>query len=144
MVTVLVAEVDQAERELIAFRLEAAGYTVRTCGTGLTALNAIGRDIAAMVVEQQLPGLDGLEVCRLVRADPATADLPVMMLSHTATEDEVVAAFAVGADDWLAEPAGIHDIRTRLTGLLDRCYRHPHHHTTPDHYRPRHARSSEC
>jgi DNA-binding response OmpR family regulator len=126
-VLVLVAEDDRLERDLIAFRLECAGFQVRARATGPAALHAVNPAVCAVVLEQRLPGLDGLQVCRVLRADPMTVDLPILMVSDTVTEDEAIAAFAAGADDWLPEPAGIHQLRTRLTGLIARRRRHPDH-----------------
>jgi DNA-binding response OmpR family regulator len=138
-----VAEDDKEKRDLIAFRLEQAGFSVRTCANGPAVIDALGTsDPAALVVEQRLPGLDGVQLCRLLRGNPVTADLPVLMVSDTPTE-ETLAAFAGGADDWLPEPAGIHDLQLRLGALLARCRRHPLTTTAPLRgYRPRHPARS--
>jgi DNA-binding response OmpR family regulator len=131
MVTVLVAEDDRTEREVIAFRLAAAGFGVRAYRTGASVLAAATADVDLVVLEQRLPGVNGLQLCRRLR-NPATADLPVLMVSDTATEDETLAAFAAGADDWIAEPAGLAQLRTRVTALLGRRRRHAGHYHAAD------------
>ena len=125
MQRILVAENDTGERDLMAFHLEQAGYAVRTCATGDAALDAIDRDVTAVVLEERLPGLSGLEVCRRLRAVPATAGIPILVVSNTGTEAETAAAFAAGADDWLAEPVRPREFQLRVRALVARWQRQP-------------------
>ena len=96
-----------------------AGHQTRVTVTGPATL-AGARDDAPdlLVMNPALPGLDGLEVCRRLRADPATAGLPIIMLSvfHHATE--VIAAYTAGADDYLGKPYDNSDLLTRAETLL--------------------------
>ena len=128
MTRVLVAEDDKDERDLMAFRLEQAGFEVLTRATGEGVLEALGSGVAAVVLEQHLRGRSGLEICSLVRAHPGTEDLPVLMVSNTGAEEEALAAFAAGADDWLIEPLHARQFEIRVRSLLGRCRRHPHRH----------------
>ena len=124
MAVVLVAEDDNTERDLISFRLELGGFQVRACATGSAVLDNLDAEVVAVVLEERLPDLSGLDVCRMLRHDPETADVPVLMVSDTGTEDEALAAFDAGADDWLVEPLHVRDFHARLNGLLGRCRRH--------------------
>jgi DNA-binding response OmpR family regulator len=124
---VVVAEDDNTERDLIAFRLEQGGFQVRAHATGAAVLDSIDADVVAVVIEERLADLSGLDVCRFLRRDPATADIAVLMVSNTGTEEEALAAFDAGVDDWLVEPLHIREFHARLNGLLGRCRRHPHH-----------------
>jgi DNA-binding response OmpR family regulator len=127
MAVVLVAEDDDTERDLISFRLEQSGFQVRAYGTGAAVLEGLDADVVAVVLEERLPGLSGLDVCRALRHDPATVDIPVLMVSNSGAEEEALAAFAAGADDWLVEPLHVREFQARISGLLGRCRRHPHH-----------------
>jgi DNA-binding response OmpR family regulator len=127
MAVVLVAEDDNTERDLISFRLEQCGYQVRAYTTGAAVLKGIDTDVIAVILEERLPGLSGLDLCRTLRHDPTTADIPVLMVSNCGAEEEALAAFAAGADDWLVEPLHVREFQLRLAGLLGRCRRHPYH-----------------
>ncbi len=122
---VLVAEDDRDERDLMAFRLEQAGFDVVTCATGEDVLDLLDGDVVAVVVEQNLAGRSGLEICRALRDSPGTRNLPVLMVSNTGAEEEAIAAFTAGADDWLVEPLHARQFQTRVQSLLNRCGRHP-------------------
>ena len=126
MARVLVAENDTDERDLMAFRLEQAGFDVQTCRTGDAVLDAIDPDVVALVLQERLRGLSGLEVCGRVRSTPEFADLPVLLVSTSGAEEEALAAFTAGADDWLVEPLHAWEFETRLRSLVQRCHRHPH------------------
>ena len=128
MARVLVAEDDKDERDLMAFRLEQAGFDVLTRSSGEGVLEALADGVVAVVLEQRLQGRSGLEICAMVRAHPGTEDLPVLMVSDNGAEEEALAAFAAGADDWLVEPLHARQFQTRVQSLLDRCGRHPHRH----------------
>ncbi len=125
MARVLVAEDDKEERDLMAFRLEQAGFDVAAYATGQDVVAAVDTGVVAVILEQHLEGTSGLEICRTLRANPGTADVPVLMVSNTGAEEEALAAFAAGADDWLIEPLHARQFQTRVQSLLNRCGRHP-------------------
>ena len=84
---VLVVEDEPDIAALIAYQLTREGYRVETAGTGLEALQAVGRDIPDLVVlDRMLPGVDGLEVCRALKRDPRTMQIPIMMLTARSEE----------------------------------------------------------
>ena len=134
MARVLVAENDKDERELMAFRLEQAGFDVEACATGRAVLDALdGEDapadeVVAVVLEQHLPGESGIGICTALRARPGAEDLPILMVSASGAEEDAIAAFEAGADDWLVEPLHARQFQTRMQSLLNRCGRHPHRH----------------
>jgi CheY-like chemotaxis protein len=103
--TVLVAEDADAVRDLIAFGLHSVGYDVVTADNGHDAL-ALARTCLPdlMVLDVGMPGLDGIEVCYLMRERPATADIPVIIVSARAEATDIDLAYAAGADDFLAKP----------------------------------------
>ena len=98
--TVLVADDDEDILQLVSFRLERAGYTVVTAADGPEALAAARQhqpDLA--VLDVMMPGLNGYEVTRQLRADPATAAIPVILLTARVQEADVSRGFEAGADD---------------------------------------------
>jgi putative two-component system response regulator len=102
---VLVIEDDRTQRQMLTRLLEAASYEVVGLADGETGLRAVVEHQPDMVLlDLNLPRLDGFEVCKQLRADPATATLPVIIITgHTSTED-MVAALDAGADDFVTKP----------------------------------------
>lgn len=103
--TLLVVEDDPANQALLRGLLEAEGYHVQVTGDGPSGLRAItGQSPDLVLLDVGLPGLDGYEVTRRVRSDPAHATLPILLLTDRAGVDEVVTGLEAGADDFIAKP----------------------------------------
>jgi putative two-component system response regulator len=102
---ILVVEDDPTQRQLLIRLLDSSGYAAIAVGDGETGLRAINEHQPALVLlDLNLPRLDGFEVCRRLRADAGTATLPVIVITgHTSTED-MVAALDAGADDFITKP----------------------------------------
>ncbi|PWJ56088.1 Response regulator receiver domain-containing protein [Quadrisphaera granulorum] len=121
MTTVLVADDDLDIRELVAFKLAQAGYEVRSAPDGAAALDlarAGGVDI--VVLDLMMPGLSGLDVCAELRRQEATADLPVIMLTARAQDQDVASGFAAGADDYVVKPFSPRELVSRVQAVLGR------------------------
>ena len=119
--TVLVADDDDDILQLVSFRLERAGYTVVTAADGQQALAAARQhqpDLA--VLDVMMPGLNGYEVTRQLRADPATAAIPVILLTARVQEADVSRGFEAGADDYLRKPFSPQELRSRVQAILAR------------------------
>jgi putative two-component system response regulator len=102
---VLVVEDDSTQRQLLLRILEREGYAALGVADGETALRAVVEHRPEMVLlDLNLPRLDGYEVCRQLRADPLTATLPVIVLTGHTSVDDMVRALDGGADDFLAKP----------------------------------------
>ncbi len=113
--TVLVVEDDQANRALLTALLERAGYRAVTANdgpSGLAAALELAPDL--VLLDVGLPGMDGLEICRRLRADPRTVTLPVVLLTGRTSVDDVVAGLDAGADDFLAKPFHEAELLARL------------------------------
>ena len=97
---------DEAARYVVRRVLEKAGYRVREAASGLEALAAVREERPAMIVlDVQLPDINGLEVCRRLKADPSTLDIPVLQTSATfITADRKIEGLESGADGYLAQP----------------------------------------
>ncbi|BCJ45716.1 hypothetical protein GCM10010168_58640 [Actinoplanes ianthinogenes] len=119
--TVLVVDDDENVRDLATFRLQMAGYHTVTAADGCTALTLVAATRPDLVVlDIAMPGLDGLSVCYRMHADPATADIPVIMLSGMATATDIDLAFVSGAEEYLAKPLNPADLVRRVGWLLPR------------------------
>jgi DNA-binding response OmpR family regulator len=119
--TVLVADDDEDILQLVSFRLERAGYTVVTAADGPQALAAAREhqpDLA--VLDVMMPGLNGYEVTRQLRADPATQAIPVILLTARVQEADVSRGFEAGADDYLRKPFSPQELRSRVQAILAR------------------------
>ncbi len=132
---VLVVEDDPANATLAEAVLSRAGHRVLHAADGVAALEiARRRSPDLILLDVSLPGaLTGLDVCRALRADPATARIAVLMLSGWAFDSDVQAGRAAGADGYLAKPFLAADLRSRVQELLDRASAPaPARHQAPD------------
>jgi len=109
-------------RELIVHHLAREGYRCRAVGSGAEALTeAHARAPALVVLDLMLPGIDGLEVCRRLRADPATAAVPIIMLTAKADEVDRVVGLEMGADDYVVKPFSPKELVARVRAVLRRA-----------------------
>jgi DNA-binding response OmpR family regulator len=102
--------------------LENAGYTVRTASNGQDALKMIARERPDLIVlDIIMPGLDGLEVCRRIRADPYIAKLPILFLTAKGRPNDVAQGLDAGGDDFLTKPFEVVELPARVRALLRRA-----------------------
>jgi two-component system alkaline phosphatase synthesis response regulator PhoP len=121
---ILIVEDDPDIAHLVARYLDKAGFTVEHAAGGREALHAIAsRRPDLVILDLMLPQLDGLEVCRQIRNDPATAALPIIMLTARAEESERIVGLELGADDYLAKPFSPGELVARVRALLRRAHR---------------------
>jgi two-component system phosphate regulon response regulator PhoB len=117
---ILLVDDDVEVRDVVAAMLEAVGFHVVSSHTGEEGLAKLARDRFDLVVlDWTLPGMTGLELCRAVRA--RWARLPVLFLTANATTQDVVEAFAGGADDYVVKPFRAPELGARIFGLLRRA-----------------------
>ena len=118
---VLVVEDEPDIRDLLAFHLERDGYQVTRATTGPEALRQLRAAPPDLVIlDLMLPEMDGLEVCRRLRADPATAGLPVIMLTAKGDEVDRVVGLEMGADDYVVKPFSPKEMLARVRAVLRR------------------------
>ena len=102
--------------------LENAGFTVSTAANGQDALKMIARERPDLVVlDIIMPGLDGLEVCRRIRADPYIAKLPILFLTAKGRPNDVAQGLDAGGDDFLTKPFEVVELPARVRALLRRA-----------------------
>src|SRR5688572_3104219 len=123
---VLIVEDEPDIRDLVAFHLAREGYAVTTASTGTEAL----RQVAAarpdlLLLDLMLPEIDGLEVCRRLRRDPAAATLPIIMLTAKGDEVDRIVGLEVGADDYVVKPFSPKELVARVRAVLRRAQPSP-------------------
>jgi DNA-binding response OmpR family regulator len=118
---ILVVDDEPDALELIAFNLKPAGFEVLTAADGETALKlARTTQPALIVLDLMLPQIDGLEVCKILRRDPATAAIPIVMVTAKTGEIDRVLGLELGADDYVTKPFSPRELVLRVKRLLIR------------------------
>lgn len=118
---ILIVDDEEDIRELVELNLRREGYQTLTCDTGERALELVDSKRPDLVVlDLMLPGVDGLEVCKRLKADPDTRQVPVVMLTAKGEEADVVAGLELGADDYVTKPFSGKVLVARVRRLLRR------------------------
>jgi putative two-component system response regulator len=116
---VLIVEDDAANRALLARLLERAGYRSVAVADGRDALRAASSEAPDLVLlDVGLPGLNGLDVCRRLRADPDTVALPIILVTGQTTTRDLVAGLEAGADDFIRKPYDEAELIARVRSVL--------------------------
>jgi DNA-binding response OmpR family regulator len=119
--TILVVDDEPDALELIEFNLRKNGYEVTTSGDGEEAMHkARALRPALIVLDVMLPGLSGLEICKLLKREPATAGIPIIMVTAKAAEIDRLLGLELGADDYLTKPFSTRELVLRVRSLLRR------------------------
>ncbi len=118
---ILVVEDEPDVVELLEFNLRGAGFEVVSAGDGAEALQKVRAHTPALVIlDLMLPEVSGLEVCKLLRRHPATAAIPIIMLTAKAAEIDRVLGLELGADDYVTKPFSPRELVLRVKALLRR------------------------
>jgi DNA-binding response OmpR family regulator len=121
MAKVLVVDDEPDAVELVSFNLKAAGYEVVTADDGNEAIKRARQHAPDLVLlDVMLPEVDGLEVCKLLRRDPVTSGVPIIMLTAKAAEIDRVLGLELGADDYMTKPFSPRELILRVKNLLKR------------------------
>jgi two-component system alkaline phosphatase synthesis response regulator PhoP len=121
---VLVVEDETDIRNLVVFHLAREGFQCRTAATGTQALQEVrGHPPDLIVLDLLLPEIDGLEVCRRIRAEGASASVPIIMLTAKTDEVDRVVGLEMGADDYLVKPFSPKELVARVRAVLRRAQR---------------------
>ena len=121
---ILIVEDDRDIAELIRHYLVRAGHTADVLSSGTDVLPRVRtRRPDLLVLDLMLPGQHGLEICQALRREPATADLPVIVVTARAEESDRVAGLELGADDYLTKPFSPKELVARVGALLRRAAR---------------------
>lgn len=121
MSTILVVEDDLDVARFIELNLELEGFEVYLCHDGPSALSTIASTLPDLVLtDVTMPGLDGIELVRRLRSDPATSNLPVIMLTARGQSADKVAGLTAGADDYVVKPFDTLELIARVRSTLRR------------------------
>ena len=120
--SILIVEDEAAIHQLLDYNLRAAGFRTRVVETGEEVRAAIAEEMPDLVIlDWMLPGLSGIEVCKLIRARPETQALPIIMLTARGEEAERLRGLATGADDYIVKPFSVPEVMARVGAILRRA-----------------------
>jgi DNA-binding response OmpR family regulator len=126
MPRILVVDDEKDIVDLVRYHAEKAGFDCSTAGDGAAGLRLARQARPDLIVlDLMLPGLDGLEVCRQLRRDPATGRVPIIMLTARAEEVDRVVGLEVGADDYVVKPFSPRELVARIRAILRRAEARP-------------------
>ena len=118
---VLVVEDEGAQREVLKYNLEAEGFQVVMAENGDEAMLLVAEEQPDLIVlDWMLPNVSGIEICRRIKADPATRPIPIVMLSARGDEVDRVRGLETGADDYVVKPYSVVELMARLRTQLRR------------------------
>ena len=118
---ILIADDEESLVEFIGRALKKQGYRVITAYDGDNALFLIGEELPDLVIlDLMMPLMDGWEVCRRAKSDPATKDMPILMLTARSSADDAVQGLDLGADDYMRKPFSLDELLARVRVLLRR------------------------
>lgn len=122
MAKVLIVEDQQALANQLAEKLRNEGFNVQTSGDGEDGLDKIRAEHPDLIVlDIMLPKLDGLSLCRIVRRDPATAHIPIIMLTARSSEVDKIVGLESGADDYVVKPLALGEFLARVRAVMRRA-----------------------
>ncbi len=123
---ILVVDDEKDLVDLISYNLQRNAFAVLTAFSGDQALEIAHRELPDLVVlDLMLPGMDGTEVTRRLKADSRTADLPILMLTAKAEETDIVVGLTLGADDYVTKPFSMKVLLARINTVLRRIEHNP-------------------
>jgi two-component system phosphate regulon response regulator PhoB len=119
--TILVVDDERDIRELIRYNLSKEGFRVESVATGEEALRRVRLGVPDLIVlDLMLPGMDGLEVCKRLKAEARIAQIPIMMLTAKGEDADVVTGLELGADDYVVKPFSPRVLLARIKAVLRR------------------------
>ncbi|HKN18727.1 MAG TPA: response regulator, partial [Dissulfurispiraceae bacterium] len=122
MKTILVIDDEKDIVELVSYNLKKEGFAVEAAYDGETALKKIrSAPYELIVLDLMLPGVQGLELCRIIRNDPALAATPIVMLTAKGEEVDKVLGLEIGADDYMIKPFSPRELVARVKAILRRA-----------------------
>jgi two-component system phosphate regulon response regulator PhoB len=119
--TVLIVEDEAAQREILAYNLEAEGYSVASAENGEEALMMVKEAVPDVIVlDWMLPNVSGIEICRQLKTRADTRSVPIIMLSARSEEVDRVRGLEIGADDYVVKPYSVVELMARVRTQLRR------------------------
>lgn len=123
MSRILVAEDDDDIRDLLVFKLSAAGHELTAVADGPSALVVAEDPLDLVLLDVNMPGMSGYDVCRTLRSRSATSTVPILLLTAKGQEADVQRGFDAGADDYIVKPFSPRELLSRVEAVLARSTR---------------------
>ena len=121
---ILVVDDDKTTRKLLNLFLKAKGYEVVTAENGLDAMEKLGtQNINLVVTDMNMPYMDGIELTRNLRSDDNWKNIPIVMVTTEADDDEKKKAMDAGVDDYIVKPANAEQITDSIKRILKKLFR---------------------
>ncbi|MGA9108878.1 MAG: response regulator [Smithella sp.] len=121
MSKILIVDDEQDIVELISYNLEKEGFSIIKAYDGVSVFNVITmKKPDLLILDLMLPGMNGLDICKKIRANPATADLPIIMLTAKGDELDKIIGLEIGADDYITKPFSVKELVARVRTILRR------------------------
>jgi two-component system, OmpR family, phosphate regulon response regulator PhoB len=118
---ILIVEDEIDVAELLAHHLRREGFTVEIVGNGRVALSSLKSERPALIIlDLMLPEISGLDLCRIIKSNPGTESVPIVMLSARIEEIDRVLGFELGADDYVVKPFSPRELVLRIRAILRR------------------------
>ncbi|MBI3592481.1 MAG: response regulator [Nitrospirae bacterium] len=119
----LVVDDDKTTRKLLSLYLKGKGYEIVTAENGLDAMEKLGTEnINLVVTDMNMPYMDGIELTKTLRADPAWTRVPIIMVTTEADDDEKKKALEAGVDDYLVKPTNADQISDSIKRILKKIF----------------------
>ena len=120
---ILVVEDDPDIKELISFNLSNQGHQVFEANNGELGIEKAREKLPDLILlDLMLPGMHGLDVCRIIKADQETKDIPIIMVTAMGQEEDIVKGLEAGADDYITKPFSIKVLLARVSAVLRRSF----------------------
>lgn len=120
---ILVVDDDKTTRKLLSLYLKGKGYEIVTAENGLEALEKVGiENVNFILTDMNMPYMDGIEFTKNLKSDPAHSNIPVVMVTTEADEDEKKRAFEAGVDDYLVKPTNADQINESIKRILKKMF----------------------
>ncbi|RMD47091.1 MAG: DNA-binding response regulator, partial [Aquificota bacterium] len=121
MPLVYVVEDDEDINELLVYNLKKEGFSVNSYFSGKDAIDAVkAKEPDIIILDIMLPDIDGLEVCKIIKADEKKKHIPIIMLTAKSTEIDKIVGLELGADDYITKPFSFRELLARIKAVLRR------------------------
>src|SRR6516162_2716142 len=121
MARILVVEDEKDLQEVLAYNLRQAGHSVIVVGSGRDGLAAVPEHRPDLVLlDLMLPDVSGIEICRKLKSEPGTKEVPIVMVTAKGDEVDRVVGFELGADDYVVKPYSLRELLLRVDAVLRR------------------------
>ncbi len=121
---ILVVDDDKTTRKLLSLYLKGKGYEVVTAENGLDAIEKVGTEnINFILTDMNMPYMDGIEFTKNIKSDPALKNIPVVMVTTEADEDERERAFKAGVDEYLVKPVNAEQVTEAVVKILKKIFK---------------------